>query len=77
MSGLYRVTLEAQRTTQEPEPDLIPFSAGNPSVEHVTGILHLYRPQEASILGQPGSPVRIPVSVYRCLRDVLNIAPWG
>jgi BRCA1-associated protein len=41
---MYRIAIEARAEEQRDE---IPFSVGNPSVEHVTGTLHLYRQDES------------------------------
>jgi hypothetical protein len=40
---MYTVAVTGMQHVAEPQWDEIPFSVGNPSVEHVTGTLHLYR----------------------------------
>lgn len=39
---MYRIAIESSKRVDH-VTDEVPFSFGNPSVEHVTGILHLYR----------------------------------
>ena len=41
--------------------DTIPVSAGNPRVEHTTGLVHLYREFEDEVVGQPDH-FHLPVS---------------
>ena len=43
--SLYRVTVDAVNPDAETCDSCIPFSAGNPQIEHILGQLHLYRPR--------------------------------
>ena len=53
MSNLYRVAVEDVTSIENDETNCIPFSAGNPRVEHIVGSLHLYRPRSVSTEGAP------------------------
>lgn len=41
MANTFKVRIEADKAT--PATDPVHFSIGNPSVEHITGVLHLYK----------------------------------
>eukprot|EP00892_Ulva_mutabilis_P010722 jgi/Ulvmu1/8021/UM004_0258.1 len=65
---MYRITIEATKRDDHANDD-IPFSFGNPSVEHVTGILHLYR-QDVSDAKQDGLPTSCTVCVLAVPADM-------
>ena len=47
MSHAYHVKIATE--SAEATPSSIPFSVGNPTVEHITGMLHLYKRQDGDV----------------------------
>ncbi len=52
------------------ETETIQVSAGNPRVEHITGLVHLYRDLGDRSRAVDGAKSSLPVSDLRVLRDV-------
>jgi hypothetical protein len=47
-----------------PHAESISFSAGNPRVEHITGVVHLFRDLSAPSAADDASPLAHPVRVW-------------
>jgi hypothetical protein len=58
MASTYQIKIET-RGAEDPELEAVNISIGNPSVEHITGVLHLYRSRD-------GQEVQFCFSVETC-----------
>ena len=60
MPGWGNIPVDTEEAS-DPTPDTIEFTAGNPRVEHTTGVVHLFKqiPQQTPTDVTPALPVRV------------------